>query len=242
VRGIGAYQANVAEVSKQWDGHLAKYMGDGVLVYFGWPQAHEDDAERAVRAGLDLAQTVAALRSAASWALQVRAGIATGQVVVGDLGSQETSDKDSVVGETPNLAARLQSLAEPGSIVISQGTRRLVSGLFELDDLGPQRLKVSLSRSPSGVLPAKAGLKVASKRGTRRDSRRWSGATKSFHCSCAAGNRRRMARGRLSCSRASPASASRAWCGKFARGSKASRTCGSPTSARPITPPARYIR
>jgi class 3 adenylate cyclase len=121
---IGAYQANVAEVSKRWDGHLAKYMGDGVLVYFGWPQAHEDDAERAVRAGLELVQTVAAPTPAASSALQVRVGIATGQVVVGDLGSQGASDKDSVVGETPNLAARLQSLAGPDSVVISQATRQ----------------------------------------------------------------------------------------------------------------------
>jgi hypothetical protein len=138
---IGAYQANVAEVSKRWDGHLAKYMGDGVLVYFGWPQAHEDDAERAVRAGLELAQTTAALRPAANSTLKARVGIATGHVVVGDLGSPETADKDAVVGETPNLAARLQSLAGPDSVVISQATRRLLGGLFELDDLGPQCLK-----------------------------------------------------------------------------------------------------
>jgi predicted ATPase/class 3 adenylate cyclase len=138
---IGVYQANVAEVVQRWDGHLAKYMGDGVLVYFGWPQAHEDDAERAVRAGLELVQTVAALRPAAHSPLKARVGIATGHVVVGDLGGQETPDKDAVVGETPNLAARLQSLAEPGSVAISQATRRLVSGVFELDELGPQRLK-----------------------------------------------------------------------------------------------------
>jgi class 3 adenylate cyclase len=138
---IGAYQANVAEVVQRWDGHVAKYMGDGALAYFGWPQAHEDDAERAVRAGLELVQTVAALRPAASSALQARVGIATGHVVVGDLGTQEASDKDSVIGETPNLAARLQSLAEPGSVVISQATCRLVGGVFELADLGPQRLK-----------------------------------------------------------------------------------------------------
>jgi class 3 adenylate cyclase len=138
---IGAYQTAVAEVVRRWDGHLAKYMGDGALAYFGWPQAHEDDAERAVRAGLELVQTVAVLTPAASSALQVRVGIATGHVVVGDLGSQGASDKDSVVGETPNLAARLQALAEPGSVVISQATRRLVGGVFELDELGPQRLK-----------------------------------------------------------------------------------------------------
>jgi class 3 adenylate cyclase/tetratricopeptide (TPR) repeat protein len=138
---IGAYQANVAEVVRRWDGYVARYMGDGALAYFGWPRAHEDDAERAVRAGLELVQTIAALTPAASSALQVRVGIATGHVVVGDLGGQGTSDKDSVVGETPNLASRLQSLAEPGSIVISQATRRLVGAVFELDDLGPQRLK-----------------------------------------------------------------------------------------------------
>jgi class 3 adenylate cyclase/predicted ATPase len=138
---IGTYQAHVAEVVRRWDGHVAKYMGDGALAYFGWPQAHEDGAERAVRAGLELVQTIAALRPATSSALQVRIGIATGDVVVGDLGSQEASDKDAVVGETPNLASRLQSLAEPGSVVISQATRRLVGAVFELDDLGPQRLK-----------------------------------------------------------------------------------------------------
>jgi class 3 adenylate cyclase/predicted ATPase len=138
---IGAYQANVAEVVRRWDGYVARYMGDGALAYFGWPRAHEDDPERAVRAGLELVQTVAALRPAASSALQARVGIATGHVVVGDLGTQEASDKDSVVGETPNLAARLQSFAEPGSVVISHATRRLVGGLFELHDLGPRPLK-----------------------------------------------------------------------------------------------------
>jgi class 3 adenylate cyclase len=138
---IRAYQIGVGEVVRRWEGHIAKYMGDGVLAYFGWPQAHEDDAERAVRAGLELVQTVATLRPAASPVLQLRVGIATGHVVVGDLGGQETPDKDAVVGETPNLASRLQSLAEPGSIVISQATRRLVGAVFELDDLGPQRLK-----------------------------------------------------------------------------------------------------
>jgi class 3 adenylate cyclase len=136
---IGAYQASVAEVVRRWDGYVARDMGDGALVYFGWPQAHEDDAERAVCAGLELVQTVASLRPAASPVLQTRVGIATGHVVVGDLGSW--GDRDSVVGETPNLAARLQSLAEPGAVVISQATRRLVGGLFELHDLGSQRLK-----------------------------------------------------------------------------------------------------
>ena len=124
----------------RFEGHVAKYMGDGVLAYFGWPRAHEDDAERAVRSGLALVQAVGGLE-AAGRPLAARIGIATGLVVVGDLVGQGAAQEEAVVGETPNLAARLQALAEPGSVVISQATRRLVGGLFELTDLGPQRLK-----------------------------------------------------------------------------------------------------
>jgi class 3 adenylate cyclase/predicted ATPase len=132
-------QAACASVISRFEGHIAKFLGDGVLAYFGWPRAHEDDAERAVRAGLELVETVG--RLPASTRLSARIGIATGQVVVGDLIGGSTADRDSVVGETPNLAARLQALAKPGEVVISQATRRLVGGLFELADLGPQRLK-----------------------------------------------------------------------------------------------------
>jgi hypothetical protein len=112
-----------------------------VLAYFGWPQAHEDDAERAVRAGLELVDAVAHLEPDARTWLRARIGIATGQVVVGDLVGEGAARDEAVVGETPNLAARLQTLAEPGTVVISQATRRLVGGLFELADLGPRRLK-----------------------------------------------------------------------------------------------------
>ncbi len=115
-------------------------MGDGVLAYFGWPKAHEDDAERAVRAGLALVRAVAEL-AAAGQPLAARIGIATGPVVVGDLIGEGEAQERAVVGETPNLAARLQALADPGSVVISQATRRLVGRLFALSDLGPQRLK-----------------------------------------------------------------------------------------------------
>ena len=118
---------------------MAKYMGDGVLVYFGYPQAHEDDAERAVRAGLELIAAVAALQSSVS--LQTRVGIATGLVVVGDLiGSGEAQER-GIVGETPNLAARLQSAAEPNTVAIAESTRKLVGNLFELEDLGAKDLK-----------------------------------------------------------------------------------------------------
>ena len=114
-------------------------MGDDVLVYFGFPRAHEDDAERAVQAGLELIAAVTALKTAVS--LQTRVGIATGLVVVGDLiGSGETLES-GIVGETPNLAARLQGIAEPNTVVVAQGTRKLVGNLFELEDLGTKDLK-----------------------------------------------------------------------------------------------------
>ncbi|HEY7599025.1 MAG TPA: adenylate/guanylate cyclase domain-containing protein, partial [Candidatus Limnocylindrales bacterium] len=140
-RVIRAYQDCCAEVVRRWDGHVAKFMGDGVLAYFGWPQAHEDDAERAVRAGLDMAAAVGRLQAGDDESLAARVGIATGVVMVGELIGAGAAQEQAVVGETPNLAARLQALAAPGAVVISQSTRRLLGGLFELDDLGPQRLK-----------------------------------------------------------------------------------------------------
>ena len=127
---ISAYQKCVAETVQRFGGFVAKYMGDGVLICFGYPQAHEDDAERAVRAGLELVTAVTALKTHA--ALQTRGGIATGLVVVGDLIGSGASQEQAIVGETPNLAARLQGVAEPNSIVISESTRKLVGNLFEL--------------------------------------------------------------------------------------------------------------
>ena len=138
---IRAYQGACTEVVERWGGHVAKYMGDGVLAYFGWPLAHEDEAERAVRAGLALVEALAGLATPAGSPLAARIGIATGRVMVGELIGEGAAKEQTVVGETPNLAARLQALAAPGSVVISQATRRLVGGLFELADLGPRRLK-----------------------------------------------------------------------------------------------------
>jgi predicted ATPase/class 3 adenylate cyclase len=136
---ISAYQKCVAETVRRFGGFVAKYMGDGVLVYFGYPQAHEDDAAQAVRAGLELIGAVSSLKHDAP--LQTRVGIATGLVVVGDLiGSGEAQER-GIVGETPNLAARLQALAEPNTVVIADGTRRLLGSLFELQDLGARELK-----------------------------------------------------------------------------------------------------
>src|SRR6202171_3301428 len=136
---ISGYQTCVAETVRRFDGFVAKYMGDGVLVYFGYPQAHEDDPERAVRAALDVVAAVGALKSRAP--LQARVGIATGVVVVGDLiGSGEAQER-GIVGETPNLAARLQALAEPNTVVVAESTRKLLGELFEFEDLGARDLK-----------------------------------------------------------------------------------------------------
>jgi predicted ATPase/class 3 adenylate cyclase len=138
---IRAYHERVSAEVRRFEGHVAKYMGDGVLAYFGWPRAHEDDAERAVRAGLGIVEAVGGLRPQPDLELQVRIGIATGQVVVGELIGAGEAQERSVVGETPNLAARLQALAEPNGVVIGRRTRRLVGGLFELADLGTHEVK-----------------------------------------------------------------------------------------------------
>jgi class 3 adenylate cyclase len=138
---LRAYDGGCATVIEGWGGHVAKYMGDGVLAYFGWPRAHEDAAERAVRAGLAIGDALAALATPAAEGIAARIGIATGAVVVGELIGEGMAQERAVIGETPNLAARLQTLAEPGGVVISARTRQLVGGLFELADLGPQHLK-----------------------------------------------------------------------------------------------------
>jgi class 3 adenylate cyclase len=155
---ISAYQKSVAEAVHRFGGFVAKYMGDGVLIYFGYSQAHEDDAERAVRAALELVAAISGLKTHA--ALQTRVGIATGLVVVGDLIGSGASQEQAIVGETPNLAARLQGVAEPNSVLIAESTRRLVGNLFELDDLGPNELK-----GIAGPVRAWAALRPASVEG-----------------------------------------------------------------------------
>src|SRR5215470_2388324 len=136
---ISAYHKCVAEAVRRFGGFVAQYLGDGVLVYFGYPEAHEDDAERAVRAGLELIAAVIALKTPAS--LQTRVGIATGLVVVGDLTGSGEGHERRIIGETPNLAARLQGIAEPNTVVIAEATRGLLGNLFELRDLGARDLK-----------------------------------------------------------------------------------------------------
>jgi predicted ATPase/class 3 adenylate cyclase len=138
---LRAYQSAVAGAIARFEGHVAQYMGDGVLAYFGYPRAHEDEAERAVRAGLAAVAAVHSLGSAPSGTLAVRVGIATGPVVVGELIREGAAREDTVVGDTPNLAARLQTLAEPGAVVIAARTRQLIGGLFDLAELGLHPLK-----------------------------------------------------------------------------------------------------
>ncbi len=137
---ITAYHRAVAEIVTRSNGFVSRYMGDGVLVYFGFPQAHEDDAEQAVRAGLGAIDAVSRLE-VKSVMLQARVGIATGLVIVGDLIGHGAAQEQTVVGETPNLAARLQALAEPETVVIAAGTRRLIGNLFEYRDLGAVEVK-----------------------------------------------------------------------------------------------------
>ncbi len=138
---IRSYQDACSGAVARYDGFVAKFMGDGVLAYFGFPRAHEEDAERAVRAALDIASVVGKLETPALQALQVRIGIATGIVVVGDLVGTGSAQEQAVIGDTPNLAARLQALAEPGSVLVAEATRRLLGRAFELKALGLQTLK-----------------------------------------------------------------------------------------------------
>jgi class 3 adenylate cyclase/tetratricopeptide (TPR) repeat protein len=141
---LAAYQDTCAGAIARYEGHIGRYVGDALLVYFGYPTAHEDDAERAVRTGLGIVEAIEALNAELGRPgveLAVRIGIATGLVVVGDIGTGERRERAAIVGETPNLAARLQGIAEPNAIVIGATTQRLVDGLFVCDDLGPQTLK-----------------------------------------------------------------------------------------------------
>src|SRR5712692_3291363 len=152
---IQAYRETCASVIRRFAGYLAKYIGDGLLVHFGYHQAHEDDAQRAVRAGLGILAELPPLNArlqstigAQSCApLQVRIGIHTGLVVAGEMGTEDQPEPLAIVGETPNIAARVQGQAVPNSVVVSATTQRLVTGLFECQDLGPQLLKgISIGR------------------------------------------------------------------------------------------------
>src|SRR5215472_3948168 len=153
---IRDYHRAVADTVGGFDGFVAKYMGDGVLIYFGYPQAHEDDAERAVRAGLAVIEAVGQLPARED--LRVRLGIATGLAVVGDLIGEGAAQERGVVGETPNLAARVQALAAPNTLVIAEATRRQIGGLFDLADLGPQAFAGFAEPQPAWRVLGESGV------------------------------------------------------------------------------------
>jgi len=160
---LTAYQNAVTGEIARLEGHVAKLMGDGVLAYFGWPKAHEDEAERAVRSGLAIGAAVARLKTPAARQLNCRVGIATGLVVIGDLVGEGSAQEEAVVGETPNLAARLQELAEPGTVIVGDTTRRLLGELFVLTELRPQLVKASQSQSVLIGSRARPPLRAVSK-------------------------------------------------------------------------------
>jgi class 3 adenylate cyclase len=135
------YQNTVIKGLERFAGYVGRFMGDGILAYFGWPKAHEDEAERAVRAGLAIVEAVSKLDNPLGGQLSARVGIASGLVVVGHLITHGAADEEVAIGETPNLAARLQQLATPGMVVISEGTRRLLGGVFALTDMGKPTIK-----------------------------------------------------------------------------------------------------
>jgi class 3 adenylate cyclase len=236
---ISAYQKCVAEIVRRFDGFVAKYLGDGVLIYFGYPQAHEDDAERAVRAGLELIAAVTGLKTHAS--LQTRVGIATGLVVVGDLIGSGAAQEQGIVGETPNLAARLQGLAEPNMVVIAESTRRLLGSLFELRDLGARNLKGIVG--PVQVWAALRASSVAS----RFEALRASGLTdlvgREEECEILLRRwSRAKAKARWYCFPASPASANRGSRPHCWNAWRRSRTHGCAISVPHSTPTARFFR
>jgi class 3 adenylate cyclase len=147
-----SYQDACSGVIARYEGFVAKFLGDGVVAYFGYPHAHDNDAERAVRASLEIVAAVGALETRARDTLQIRIGIATGLVVVGDLIGQGSAQEHPVVGDTPNLAARLQGIAEPGGIVVSGQVRRLAGASFDYEDLGELTLK--------GIAPHTHGYRI----------------------------------------------------------------------------------
>ena len=237
---VVAYQAACRQVIARYEGHIAQYLGDGVLVYFGYPTAHEEDAVRAVRSGLEIVAAVSQL--AYTPPLQVRIGIHTGPVVVGEIGAGERTER-LALGETPNIAARVQGQAEPNTVVMSAATYRLVQGLFECQDLGPQELKgistpLTLYRV-IGESAAQSRFEVAVANWLDAVGRP-RGRTRT--CCSGAGTQAKAGAGQVVLLSGEPGLANPAWC----RNSKSSlRTKGRHAlsfAARPITRTVRCIR
>ena len=177
LRGVmRAYQDACAEAIGRYDGHIAQTLGDGLMVYFGYPKAHEDDAARAVRAGMDIVEAITGLDAGQAVGIAVRVGIHTGLVVAGDLGGSDTRAADAIVGETPNVAARLQGMAKHNTVAVSEATHGLTAGTFTWDDLGTRKAK-GVTGGIRVYQPTGATIRV-SRRVPPRASRRWWGARK----------------------------------------------------------------
>lgn len=235
----------IDDVVPRFDGFVAQYLSDGALVYFGYPVAHEHDAEQAVRAGVAILDAVGRLKAASGVTLQARAGVATGVVVVGE--QLETDDmprrgRRVAIGETPDLAARLQAVAPPGELVISAATRRLLRRMFDCRALAAIEVNGCRSRSRCGRCTARRPASAGSRRGARACWHRSSAGKKRSICCCAAGIRPETARAGSCCSRASPASASRASPKPCWSGSRASLMPVFAISAHPTIPTARFTR
>jgi class 3 adenylate cyclase len=238
---IAAYHKCVAEIVRGFGGFVAQYLGDGVLVYFGYPQAHEDDAERSVRAGLELVAAVGGLKTRAS--LQTRVGIATGLVVVGDLMDAGNTQERGIIGKTPNLAARLQGFAEPNMVIIAEATRRLLGNLFQLQDLGARDLK-----GIAGPVRSWAALRASSVE-SRFEALHATDLTalvgreekKRLSCCGGAGQGQRLAKVRWYSFPARPALENRGLRPRCWNAWLPSRTRACAISARHSTPTARFI-
>ena len=239
---VDAYQKKVATCAAQYEGFVAKFMGDGVLVYFGYPQAHEDDAERAIRAGLDIVTAMPSVRAIHGPELACRIGISSGVVVVGEFISVGAAAELTVLGEAPNLAARLQTVAPRNGVIIAASTRALVGNLFELKPIDPMALKgfgAAASRpgrsSPHTTTPA------ASAPPATRLLPVSSAAMPSLRSSLTVGPSLPPERDNFFCCRASPVSANPV-SAKLCFRTSSSRMPKSVCNARPTTPTARSIR
>ena len=243
---IASFRETCVGVVNQYEGFAARYIGDGILVYFGYPNAHEDDAERAVRAALEIVRALSSAPTAERTSVRghvpaVRIGIATGLAVVGDLIGQRTEERASAVGETPNLAARLQGLAPANGIVIAPSTHSLLRAKFEYEKLGTHKLKGISGKIQAWrvVRPSQVETRFAATVGPGRHC--LSTARRKLPCFWRAGARPGRATVRSCCCRESRVSASRGLWKRFVIGLRPTGTRKSPSSARPITPALPFI-